>query len=368
MMGFPLKTVLLACHVLDMAQAFNLLPLNSLFSRQLEKRVIATDIWVQEDVFAGDTFFPAFDFFDLPDPTSGSVEYVNSSIAFQNGLARVNENNQVIMQMDNTSVLPENGFRESVRIQSKKRYDSGLFILDLTHAPWGCSVWPAFWTVGDNWPNNGEIDVFEGVHDNTHNQMTWHTGENCNLTVSSNFTGTASSHTSCFSFPADNSGCAIIDWSRASYGPQFDVLGGGVFAMKWDNASIAVWFFYRRSIPTDIIQNAPDPSGWGLPAAELMNTQCNIQSHFIGHQIVFDITTCGDWAGSSYGTSGCPGSCGATVQDPANFVNASWIINYLHVYKKTSVIGVTVNEAAPAISFTAILLLAFIAGASWTLL
>lgn len=57
--------------------------------------------------------------------------------------------------------------------------------------------------------------------------------------------------------------------------------------MKWDNTSIAVWFFYRASIPTDIIQNAPDPSGWGLPAAELMNTQCNIQSHFIGHQIVF---------------------------------------------------------------------------------
>ncbi|KIJ31231.1 glycoside hydrolase family 16 protein [Sphaerobolus stellatus SS14] len=131
-------------------------------------------------------------------------------------------------------------------------------------------VWPAFWTVGGNWPNNGEIDVFEGVHDNTHNQMTWHTGPNCNLTVTSNFTGTASAHTSCFSFLADNSGCAFIGWSRASYGPHFDALNGGVFAMKWDNTSIAIWFFYHQSIPSDITQGAPDPTGWGQPASELL--------------------------------------------------------------------------------------------------
>jgi hypothetical protein len=57
----------------------------------------------------------------------------------------------------------------SVRISSRKQYNGGLFILDLNRAPWGCSmfipfpslkdsskcclgVWPAFWTVGDNWP------------------------------------------------------------------------------------------------------------------------------------------------------------------------------------------------------------------------
>jgi hypothetical protein len=28
----------------------------------------------------------------------------------------------------------------------------------------------------------------------------------------------------------------------------------------------------------------------------------------------------GDWAGASFATSGCPGSCGQTVQDPSNFV------------------------------------------------
>lgn len=102
----------------------------------------------------------------------------------------------------------------SVRISSNTTYNTGLFILDLNKAPWGCgktfvspayrlsnkleiseAIWPAFWTVGGNWPNvrlsllfffflsihlcirvkNGEIDILEGVHDNEHNQVAWHT-------------------------------------------------------------------------------------------------------------------------------------------------------------------------------------------------
>ena len=45
-------------------------------------------------------------------------------------------------------------------------------------------VWPSFWTKGINWPAGGEIDVIEGVHDNEHNQVTWHTMANCSLTPS----------------------------------------------------------------------------------------------------------------------------------------------------------------------------------------
>lgn len=44
-------------------------------------------------------------------------------------------------------------------------------------------------TCGPNWPYGGEIDVLEGVHDNEHNQVTWHTGPGCNLTPTNNFTG-----------------------------------------------------------------------------------------------------------------------------------------------------------------------------------
>lgn len=56
-----------------------------------------------------------------------------------------------------TNVTP-NG-RPSVRISSNKTYNSGLFILDVKHMPFGCGTWPAYWLVGPNWPSGGEIDV-----------------------------------------------------------------------------------------------------------------------------------------------------------------------------------------------------------------
>jgi hypothetical protein len=53
-------------------------------------------------------------------------------------------------------------------------------------------VWPAFWTFGQSgiWPAGGEIDIIEGVHDNIHNQVAFHTEPGCMYTPSGNYTGT----------------------------------------------------------------------------------------------------------------------------------------------------------------------------------
>jgi hypothetical protein len=106
----------------------------------------------------------------------------------------------------------------------------------------------------------GEIDIIEGVHDNEHNQVTWHTGPGCYLTSTAPFTGTVvvsdpisytqlwwflnlaqnPSDTSCNGLVNGNAGCGITEWNRASYGPVFDAQQGGVFAMKWDEDGISV--------------------------------------------------------------------------------------------------------------------------------
>jgi len=303
-----------------------------------------TALWLPLDEYSGSSFFDRFDFYTGPDPTHGKVNYTDRDTAFSGGLVYVSPDGTINMKGDNTTWLAEGVQRNSVRISSYTQYNGGLFILDLNRAPWGCGTWPAFWTLGSGqWPYNGEIDIIEGVHDNQHNQVAFHTDTGCLLTPT-NQTGSivqvnGKDNLICDGNVNDNSGCAVTEWSRASYGPYFDSLGGGVFVMKWDELGIAIWSFYRPTIPQDILDGSPDPANWGNPSAVLLPDNCNLGKYFANHSIVFDITFCGDWAGNSYSTTDCPGTCDVQLQNPANFVNASWSINWLKVYRKQIVVG-----------------------------
>lgn len=318
-------------------------------STHLQSRALDTSsiLWIPQDVYKGETFFDGWDFFDQADPTHGMVNYlardkaINGSVPF----AYI-ENDQAVMRVDNWTWLEQGQYRDSVRISTKKQYNRGLFILDVAHSPYGCSVWPGYWTLGmkDTWPKAGEIDILEGVHNNQHDQVTWHTAPGCNLTVPANFSGTSIS-TNCYA--NEVGGCGIVDWSRASYGPLFNALGGGVYAMRWDADSIDVWFFYRAAVPPDITLGAPNPTpeNWGAPSASLSNIGCDLDKYFVDHAIIFDITVCGDWAGASYQQDGCPGSCQEHVMDPSNFDNASWVINSLSVYQQKTLISARPSSA-----------------------
>ncbi|KAI0004307.1 glycoside hydrolase family 16 protein [Russula compacta] len=309
-------------------------------------------LWVIQDIYNASNFFQSFSFFTGEDPTHGTVTYVDEPTAFADNLSYISWDGKVIMKGDDTTTLQSGQNRNSVRVSSNAIYNTGLFILDINRAPWGCGVWPAFWTLGNgNWPTTGEIDIIEGVHDNEHNQVTWHTSAGCMLTPSSNFTGTIVQQNNQSYLDCEGSatlpGCGVIEWSQASYGPTFDAQGGGVFAMKWDQDGISVWNFYRVAIPEDILAGIPNPDNWPLPTATLEPAGCDPLKYFVNHSIIFeDITFCGDWAGNSYATSGCPGTCPQRLMDPSNFVNASWSINTLKVYRRQSIIGV-VNAGVP---------------------
>ncbi|KAG2015586.1 glycosyl hydrolase family 16 [Coprinopsis cinerea AmutBmut pab1-1] len=269
--------------------------------------------------------------------------YVAREEAYQNRLAYVADNGNVILKADDTNQLPFGENRTSVRVNTVKDYSGGLFILDLDRAPWGCGIWPAWWStaVGTGWPALGEIDIIEGVHDNQHNEMAWHTAEGCLLDTEEDFTGNVSiKHngpaTNCWAhLPGSNNvGCSITESSRSFFGPYFESQGGGVFAMKWDENGIAIWSFYRAAIPQDITNGTPNPSSWYKPSALLGPKKCDIEKYFRNHTIILNITFCGDWAGNTYEAAGCPGSCRERLMNPANFVNATWSIRSLKVYRK----------------------------------
>lgn len=56
-----------------------------------------------------------------------------------------------------------------------------------------------------------------------------------------------------------------------------------VLLVRWDKAGIAVWFFQRSDIPSDITNNSPDPSTWGTPVANFSSVSCNPYEFFYDH-------------------------------------------------------------------------------------
>lgn len=117
---------------------------------------------LQDDYLSGGNFFNQFTFFTDPDPTHGTVQYVNQSIATSLNMI-ASSASSVYIGAEYNKIQPSG--RPSVRITSKKSYDSALVIVDLAHMPQGCGTWPAFWMLGPNWPNAGEIDIIEYVFD-----------------------------------------------------------------------------------------------------------------------------------------------------------------------------------------------------------
>jgi hypothetical protein len=302
-------------------------------------------------------FFAAFNFETFDDPTHGYVDYVNQDTARSMGLIKY-ENEKVYIGVDSTNIVQwgERG-RKSIRLSSKLVLNgNNLVVIDLEHMPTtagnaglpkGCSVWPAFWTCGSDWPNNGEIDVIEYVNTDSKIATTLHTGDGCDQASEdiSTFTGkwsdnNGSPNDNCYIYAPNqysNTGCSIVGQDN-SVGAAFNNngVGGGVYALEWDTESqIRAFYFPRNLIPSDLLNGTPNPDSWGKPYArfEIGKDFCT-SDHFHGHNIIFDNTFCGDWAGAVFGNScGWNVSCESFVQNnPSEFVDSYWLINYVSVY------------------------------------
>jgi hypothetical protein len=282
-------------------------------------------------------FFNEWSFFTDGDPTHGYVQYVGKSQAQSAGLINTN-NNQIYMGVDHTTTNPANG-RQSVRLVTNAAFTHGLFIADIQHMPDACGAWPAWWLTGPNWPNNGEIDIIEGVNRQTTDAITLHTSAGCTINTSGSASGITLSSPDCNNNNAYN-GCGVSTSNTQNYGAGFNNIGGGVYAMQWTSSAIKVWFFPRNAIPGDITNSNPNPNNWGAPTVSFNGgSGCNIDSHFSQMQIVFDTTFCGDWAGqqavwSSGACASQASSCQAFVaNNPSAFANAYWTVNYVKVFQ-----------------------------------
>lgn len=280
----------------------------------------------------GQDFFNGWTFFTEPDPTKGSVNYVNQATALSDHLVSFTERDTIIMRVDNITVLGSGKKRNSVRIESQRFFEMGqLLVLDAVHMPTGCGTWPAFWTTGPGNPNGGELDIVEGVNTQTQNIVSIHSAPGkCDMPKKNIGTSLQEGNGDCGA-----RGCALRDTSKQSFGPGFNDNGGGVFATLWQESGIKMWFFGRDDIPADLASGkSPDTATWGTPGVVLESSTCNTASAFIEQTIIFSMPLCGTYAGDpeEFKRAGCPGQCADMIADAANWHDAYWEVSYVKIF------------------------------------
>mmetsp|Transcript_20629 Transcript_20629/g.48932 ORF Transcript_20629/g.48932 Transcript_20629/m.48932 type:complete len:418 (-) Transcript_20629:601-1854(-) len=158
----------------------------------------------------GDDFFGYYTFYEGPDSvgSNGYIDYVSQARAMDIKIANITyETDELDVDFNDgttkTSTSDEKkppskdkkepflylkteatdaGPRESTRLEGKRRFNRGLFIIDVRHMPSGCGTWPAFWLTDEaNWPVNGEIDIVEGVNFQSEAKTALHTTKGCDM-------------------------------------------------------------------------------------------------------------------------------------------------------------------------------------------
>jgi len=293
--------------------------------------------------YTGSSFFDRWTYYSGVDAnTTGNVFYQTKEVAQQQKLTFVNDAGNVIIKVDNTTSGVGNSTfgRNSVKILSDDTLTAGsLMIMDAVHLPFGCSVWPAYWTQGSNWPDDGEIDIIENVNMATTNRYALHTLQGCTHPPASQSVLETGSLIAgdCFNRTNNNEGCLIQDNSTQSYGQGFASNGGGVYATLWNDDGIKIWFFPRSQIPSDVASANPNPSSWPSPSAFYPQSACDTTKFFGPQTIIFDITICGNFAGQeNIFHETCQGNCLDLVPIPTNYDNAFFEIKYLAVFSNNT--------------------------------
>ncbi|WVQ75782.1 hypothetical protein IAR50_005415 [Cryptococcus sp. DSM 104548] len=322
----------------------------------------------------GDGFFDGFRFpAETYDNTTNG--YTFWATAQNTSLLRTTPSGTTILAVNNTSSVANDSKRYAPKLLSKSLYGVGtVWVMDAIHMPYGCSVWPAFWTQGADWPQGGEIDIMEGINNQATNVIALHTSNTTTCTVDSSltsFTGTVV-NANCNNSLNYGAGCTVQDQDDKSYGSGFAEAGGGVYVAEFAEDGIRVWFITRTDVPESLTVDTSslDTSTLGTPVAEYPSSTCDIDKSFSPQTLTINIALCGDFAGiPSLLAETCPALVGDATcyttyvvgDQSSTYAQAYFEINYINVFSSNPSSVTTIGQSFSTSSSSS----ASVAGNTW---
>lgn len=267
----------------------------------------------------GKSFFDQFDFI-TNDSNNGATHLLNRQDAQRLKLTEAFDTHAILRSGPKSETQQYK--RTGVKIGTKRSFTYYLMIVELTHVPWGCGVWPAVWTRAprSKWPDGGELDIVEYVHDFP-GQTSFHTGRpnRCKLD------GTLLNVPGCPVMPDINGmnydcnttypnslGCAVN--TLPLYNGLMWAQNPSVIAVEWTPSFLKVFRIPIGDIPADLRGDKPKPDTWDkwviayypfAASEERSPGSCPNPAQVLQpQQLVMNIGFCGDWASKVWDMAG----------------------------------------------------------------
>jgi len=274
----------------------------------------------------GKTFFDTWDFGEI-DFTNGAVRYVNRTTAYQENLTQAFDDHAIVRP----GGIEDGKRRKSVRLSTQRNFTYFLAAMKFTHTPYGCGVWPAFWSNGasGNWPTDGELDILEYWQSNDKSEVSFHTVESpadgCKLDKAQlnkkgcpHFDDVNNDFSPWMRYDCQTNyskvpphlGCAPSTGKRYT-GEQY-ANNPGVIAAEWNREFIKVFYIPEAEIPADLEEGvSPQPDTWDkwiISYYPFAASGCNLTSRSLSsaQAFVLNIELCGG-RGSLEFPFGCNG-------------------------------------------------------------
>lgn len=262
----------------------------------------------------GRGFFDGFSFL-TEDMNHGAAHYLDKGEAMREGVAQAHGSHAILSAGHRDPVYKYK--RYSAKIATTRSWNHFLATMRFSHVPYGCGVWPAFFTLapGRQWPDGGEVDILEYVNDDV-SKTSFHCGESCTLSQSAvnKYGGMPDRNDmnyNCKTQYPDHLGCAPNKWMRSGQGWANSP---GVLALERTEEYLKVFFLPEGSIPGDLLAGDPRPDSWDhshlISYYPFAASGCS-PSVMAAQQLILSIGFCGDWASKVWGASG---QCKSKVQ------------------------------------------------------